>query len=304
MNFIKPGTVTAAGNRPSVSFEFFPPKTPQLAERLWETVERLGPVRPDFVSVTYGAGGSTRERTHETVRRIAQETTLRPAAHLTCVGAIREDVLDVARSYWDAGVRHIVALRGDPPEGIGAAYQAHEGGFRTSVELIGALAQEADNGRAFDISVSCYPEPHPDSRGWEEDIAFLKAKQDAGAARAITQFFFEPDVYLRFVEQAQSAGVSIPIVPGIMLQSNFAGLKRMATLSGASVPAWLDRLYDGLDGDAETRELVTATVAAELCQKLWDQGVRHFHFYTLNRAGLALATCRLLGIKASSEKAA
>jgi methylenetetrahydrofolate reductase (NADPH) len=294
----------AVGNRPSVSFEFFPPKTAQLAERLWDTVERLGPVRPDFVSVTYGAGGSTRERTHETVRRIAQETPLRPAAHLTCVGAMQEDVLEVARAYWDAGVRHIVALRGDPPEGIGASYKPHAGGFRTSVDLIAALAREAEHGRPYDISVSCYPEPHPDSRGLKEDIAFLKAKQDAGASRAITQFFFEPDVYLRFVEQAQAGGVTIPIVPGIMLQSNFAGLKRMAALCGASVPATLDRLYDGLDNDPETRELVTATVAAELCHKLWEQGVRHFHFYTLNRAGLALATCRLLGVKPVPVEAA
>ncbi len=304
MSLLSSTARVSAESKPSVSFEFFPPKTAQLAERLWETVERLGPVKPEFVSVTYGAGGSTRERTHETVRRIARETALRPAAHLTCVGAAREDVLEVVRAYWDAGVRHIVALRGDPPEGIGAAYAPHSGGFETSVDLIQAVAREAEQGRSFDISVSCYPEPHPDSRGPDKDIAFLKAKQDAGASRAITQFFFEPDVYLRFVERARAGGVSIPIVPGIMLQSNFAGLKRMAKLCGSSVPAWLDRLYEGLEHDPETRELVTATVAAELCHKLWEEGVRHFHFYTLNRAGLALATCRLLGVKPPAAEAA
>jgi methylenetetrahydrofolate reductase (NADPH) len=278
---------------PSVSFEFFPPKSDAMAARLWETVQRLEPMAPDFVSVTYGAGGSTRERTHDTVKRIAGSTTLLPAAHLTCVSATKAEVLSVADSYAAAGVHHIVALRGDPPEGMSGTFTPHPAGFANSVELIESLS---DAGQ-FEISVSCYPEPHPNSRGWDEDLAFLKAKQDAGATRAITQFFFEPDVYLRFVERARARGITMPLVPGIMLQPNFAGLKRMAGMVQASVPAWLDRLYDGLDDDSETRDLVTATVAAELCHKLADQGVNQFHFYTLNRAGLALSTCRLLGLK-------
>jgi methylenetetrahydrofolate reductase (NADPH) len=285
---------------PSVSFEFFPPKSEAMAARLWETVERLEPMAPTFVSVTYGAGGSTRERTHDTVKRIASDTTLRPAAHLTCVSATKAEVLDVADSYAAAGVHHIVALRGDPPEGMGAAFAPHPDGFANSVELIEALSEAGK----FEISVSCYPEPHPNSRGWDEDLAFLKAKQDAGAKRAITQFFFEPDTYLRFVEKARAKGITMPLVPGIMLQPNFAGLKRMAGMVQATIPAWLDRLYDGLDSDDETRDLVTATVAAELCHKLADEGVSDFHFYTLNRAGLALSTCRLLGMKPKPAQAA
>ncbi|MBU2083342.1 MAG: methylenetetrahydrofolate reductase [NAD(P)H] [Alphaproteobacteria bacterium] len=285
---------------PTVSFEFFPPKTEAMATRLWETVQRLEPMAPEFVSVTYGAGGSTRERTHDTVKRIASDTALRPAAHLTCVSATKAEVLDVADSYAAAGVHHIVALRGDPPEGMGAAFAPHPDGFANSVELIEALSEAGK----FEISVSCYPEPHPNSRGWDEDLAFLKAKQDAGAKRAITQFFFEPDTYLRFVEKARAKGITMPLVPGIMLQPNFAGLKRMASMVQATVPAWLDRLYDGLDSDDETRDLVTATVAAELCHKLADEGVSDFHFYTLNRAGLALSTCRLLGMKPKPAQAA
>ena len=285
---------------PSVSFEFFPPKSEAMATRLWETVQRLEPMAPEFVSVTYGAGGSTRERTHDTVKRIASDTALRPAAHLTCVSATKAEVLDVADSYAAAGVHHIVALRGDPPEGMGAAFAPHPDGFANSVELIEALSEAGK----FEISVSCYPEPHPNSRGWDEDLAFLKAKQDAGAKRAITQFFFEPDTYLRFVEKARAKGITMPLVPGIMLQPNFAGLKRMAGMVQATIPAWLDRLYDGLDSDDETRDLVTATVAAELCHKLADEGVSDFHFYTLNRAGLALSTCRLLGMKPKPAQAA
>ncbi len=293
------------GTPPSVSFEFFPPKTEAMAARLWETVERLEPMAPDFVSVTYGAGGSTRERTHETVKRIAQETSLKPAGHLTCVSATKEEVLAVAEAYWEAGVKHIVALRGDPPQGMGAKFEPHPGGFRDSIDLIeGIRAHRPELGRVFEISVSCYPELHPESQGWDAEIAFLKAKQDAGADRAITQFFFEADVYLKFLEKARSGGVTMPIVPGIMLQPNFKGLKRISGLCGASLPDWLHELYDGLDEDEETRELVTANVAADLCRKLAEEGVRNFHFYTLNRAGLALSTCRLLGLKPNSAKAA
>jgi methylenetetrahydrofolate reductase (NADPH) len=288
-----------------VSFEFFPPKSEAMATRLWDTVKRLEPMAPDFVSVTYGAGGSTRERTHDTVRRIAAETALRPAAHLTCVSATKEEVLAIAEAYWQAGVKHIVALRGDPPAGMGAKYEPHPGGFFDSVDLIrGLRAHRPELGKCFEISVSCYPELHPENRGWEAEIAYLKAKQDAGADRAITQFFFEPEVYFDFLDRARAGGVTLPIVPGIMLQPNFTGLKRISSLCGATVPHWLERLYEGLEEDDETRDLVTATVAAELCHKLHERGVRDFHFYTLNRASLALSTCRLLGLKPKTAKAA
>jgi len=255
--------------------------------------------------VTYGAGGSTRERTHETVKRIAQETSLKPAGHLTCVSATKEDVLAVADQYWEAGVRHIVALRGDPPAGMGAKFEVFPGGFSDAVDLVKGLRERRPElGKQFEISVSCYPELHPESRGWDAEIAYLKAKQDAGADRAITQFFFEPDVYLNFLDKARAGGVTMPIVPGIMLQANFRGLQRISGLCGASIPDWLSDLYEGLDNDEETRELVTANVAADLCRKLSEQGVEDFHFYTLNRAGLALSTCRLLGLKPQPAKAA
>jgi methylenetetrahydrofolate reductase (NADPH) len=283
---------------PTVSFEFFPPKTDKMEAKLWESVARLSPMAPKFVSVTYGAGGSTRDRTQRTVEKIAQDTPLTPAAHLTCVSATKEEVLQTAEDFWNAGVKHIVALRGDPPEGMGAKFEQHPGGFRDSVELITALREHRpDLGKVFEVSVSCYPEQHPDSRGWDEDIAFLKAKQDAGADRAITQFFFEPHIYLDFLERARAGGVTMPILPGIMLQPNFNGLKRIAKLCGASLPDWLHKLYEGTEDDPETRELITANVASELCQKLSEQGVNDFHFYTLNKASLALSTCRLLGLK-------
>ncbi|MEM8615906.1 MAG: methylenetetrahydrofolate reductase [NAD(P)H] [Pseudomonadota bacterium] len=283
---------------PNVSFEFFPPKTDKMEAKLWESVARLSPMAPKFVSVTYGAGGSTRDRTQQTVAKIAQDTPLTPAAHLTCVSATKEEVLQTAEDFWQAGVKHIVALRGDPPEGMGAQFQQHPGGFRDSVELIAALREHRPElGKVFEVSVSCYPERHPDSQGWDADIAFLKAKQDAGADRAITQFFFEPEVYFAFLERARVGGVTMPIVPGIMLQPNFRGLQRIAKLCQASLPDWLHTLYEGTEEDPETRELITANVAAELCQKLSEQGVSDFHFYTLNKASLALSTCRLLGLK-------
>ncbi len=284
-----------------VSFEFFPPKSDAAEGRLWEAVARLEPVDPLFVSVTYGAGGSTRDRTHRTVKRIVDETGLTPAAHLTCVGASKDDVHAVAEEYWQAGVKHIVALRGDSPEGMGASFEPHPDGYASSVDLIAGLrAHRPELGKCFEVSVSAYPEPHPESRGWDEDMAILKAKQDAGADRAITQFFFDEDDYFRLLDRALSAGVTMPIVPGVMLQPNFKGLSRIAKLCGATLPDWLHALYDGLDDDPETRDLVTANVAAELCRKLSDQGVEDFHFYTLNRAGLALSTCRLLGLKPKS----
>lgn len=292
-----------SGNTPSVSFEFFPPKNETMTEKLWECVRRLEPMSPHFVSVTYGAGGSTRTRTHETVSRIAGETSLTPAAHLTCVGAPREVVLQTAEDYYEAGVRHIVALRGDAPQDEDFAQP--EDRYTSVIDLVTDLrAHRPDLGKVFEVSVACYPEPHPDSRGWEADLAHLKRKQEAGADRAITQFFFDPDLYFEFVEKARAAGITMPLVPGIMLQSNFKGLKNFARMCGASLPDWLHHLYEGLDDDPATRDLITANVAAELCHKLADGGVNQFHFYTLNRANLALSTCHLLGLKPAHAEAA
>jgi methylenetetrahydrofolate reductase (NADPH) len=285
--------VCGMSTTPKVSFEFFPPKTPEMEEKLWDSVRRLEPLRPDYVSVTYGAGGSTRERTHDIVRRMAADTSLKPAGHITCVAATRDEIDGVLRGYWNAGVKRIVALRGDPTAGIGTKYAPHPGGYAYASDLIAGARKIAD----FDISVGCYPEVHPDAPSLTAEIDNLKRKFDAGATRAITQFFFYPDVYFKFLDQARTAGITQPIVPGIMLQSNFKGLKRMADLCGTSIPKRIAELYDGLDGDAETRDLVTAHVAAELCGRLAEQGVDHFHLYTMNRAGLSLSTCRLLGLK-------
>ncbi len=283
---------------PNVSFEFFPPKTDKMESKLWESVARLSPLGPRFVSVTYGAGGSTQNRTQKIVSKIAQDTPLLPAAHLTCVGATKEEILKIAATFWNAGVRHIVALRGDPPEGLGEKFVQFPNGFKNSVDLIqGIRSCEIEPGARFEISVSCYPEQHPESMGWDQDIAYLRAKQDAGADRAITQFFFEPDTYFSFLERARAGCVTMPIVPGIMLQPNFEGLERIAKLCQVKLPDWLYTLYKGTDKDESTRELITANVAAELCQKLLEQGVNDFHFYTLNRASLALSICRLLGLK-------
>lgn len=282
---------------PKVSFEFFPPKTPDMEQKLWDSVRRLEPLRPDYVSVTYGAGGSTRERTHDIVRRMASETSLKPAGHITCVAATKPEIDQVLKDYWDAGVKRIVALRGDPTAGIGTKYAPHPGGYAYANDLIAGARRIAD----FDISVGCYPEVHPEASSLKGEVENLKRKFDAGATRAITQFFFEPDVFFRFLDAAQDAGITQPIVPGIMLQSNFKGLKRMADLCGTKIPARIADLYDGLDNDAETRDLVTAHVAAELCNRLAEHGVDHFHFYTMNRAGLSLSTCRLLGIKPQAE---
>lgn len=275
------------------SFEFFPPKTPELEDKLWRAIRRLEQLHPSFVSVTYGAGGSTRDRTHRTVARIVQETSLRPAAHLTCVGATRDEVDAVLRAYWDAGVRHVVALRGDPPAGAGAKYEPHPGGYAYAADLIAGAAKIAP----FEISCACYPETHPDSGGWDVEIDNLKRKVDAGATRAMTQFFFEAEIFLRFRDRLAKAGVTTPVSPGIMPVTNFKGAKRMALSSGASVPAWLEKLFDGLDKDPETRQMVAAATAAELCARLANEGVRDFHFYTLNRADLVLAIARLLGVK-------
>ena len=286
-----------AGGDIEVSFEFFPPKTEAMAETLWESVQTLAPLQPRFVSVTYGAGGSTRERTHATVERILKETALTPAAHLTCVGASRDEVDSVARDYWDMGVRHVVALRGDPPE-PGAKYQPHPQGYRDAAELVEGLKAVAP----FDISVAGYPEIHPDSRDRAFDLDNLKRKVDAGANRAISQFFFSADCFLRFRDEAAAAGIGVEIVPGILPVSNVATTRRFARACGASIPDWLDRMFEGLDDLPKARQLIAATVAAELCGQLYAGGVRHFHFYTLNRAELSYAICHLLGARAQGDK--
>jgi methylenetetrahydrofolate reductase (NADPH) len=277
-----------------VSFEFFPPKTAQMEEKLWESLQLLAPLRPAFVSVTYGAGGSTRDRTHATVKRILGETSLTPAAHLTCVGATREEIDAVAHAYWDAGVRHIVALRGDLPEGAGGHYIPYPGGYAYASDLVAGLKRIAD----FEISVAAYPETHPEAKTPAADLDNLKRKIDAGAARAITQFFFEVDAYLRFVDRARGAGISVPIVPGILPVTNYAQMKRFAGLCGARVPDWLASLFEGSDNNPELRGLLAASIAAEQCRLLRAAGVEEFHFYTLNRAKLTLAICHILGIRA------
>jgi methylenetetrahydrofolate reductase (NADPH) len=282
----------------AASFEFFPPKTEKMAETLWDSIQTLEPLQPRFVSVTYGAGGSTRERTHQTVERILKETSLTPAAHLTCVGASRGEVDEVAREYWDLGVRHIVALRGDPSE-PGAKYQPHSEGYRDATELVEGLKKVAP----FDISIAAYPECHPDSSSRAFDIENLKRKVDAGADRAITQFFFSADCFFRFRDDAAAAGLDVEIVPGILPVSNVATTRRFAATCGASIPQWLDDLFEGLDDLPAARQLIAATVAAELCGQLYAGGVRYFHFYTLNRAELSYAICHLLGVRAQDKKA-
>jgi methylenetetrahydrofolate reductase (NADPH) len=276
-----------------VSFEFFPPKSDAMAETLWRSIETLAPLKPRFVSVTYGAGGSTRERTHATVERIVKETDLTPAAHLTCVGATREEIDGIARAYWDAGVRHIVALRGDMPE-PGQGYCPHPGGYANATELVAGLKTVAP----FEISVAAYPEVHPDSDCPQTDLDNLLRKIDAGADRAITQFFFSADCFLRFRDKVAEVRPGVEVVPGILPVSNVATTRRFAGQCGAAIPEWMDRLFEGLDELPQARQLVAATVAGELCGQLYAGGVRHFHFYTLNRAELAYAICHLLGVRA------
>jgi methylenetetrahydrofolate reductase (NADPH) len=283
------------GVRPiHVSFEFFPPKTAEMEATLWSSIERLAPLQPQFVSVTYGAGGSTRERTHNTVARILGETPVKPAAHLTCVGATKDEVDDVVRAYWDAGVRHIVALRGDPVTGIGTRYEPHPGGYPQACHLVDGIKKVAD----FEVSVSAYPEKHPEAASLEADIDALRAKVDAGASRAITQFFFDNDVYLRYLDQVRSRGIDIPIVPGILPVQNFKQAANFAARAGTSIPGWLAARFEGLDEDIETRKLIAAAVAAEQVLDLVDRGVTEFHFYTMNRADLVYAVCHLLGLRA------
>lgn len=282
------------GGRPiSVSFEFFPPKTEEMEATLWSSITRLEPLAPKFVSVTYGAGGSTRERTHATVERIIKETRLAPAAHLTCVAAAKAEVDEVVRGYWDAGVRHIVALRGDPPGGVGHAYEPHAQGYATSADLVAGVRRIAN----FEVSVSAYPEKHPESPSFDADLDILEAKVDAGASRAITQCFFDNDLYFRFLDKVRARGIDVPVVPGILPVSNFKQANNFAEKTGTYMPAWLAGRFEGLDNDPETRKLIAAAVAAEQVFDLLDHGVTEFHFYTLNRADLVYAICHLLGLR-------
>ncbi|HSV23474.1 MAG TPA: methylenetetrahydrofolate reductase [NAD(P)H] [Xanthobacteraceae bacterium] len=296
----RPSRFTPQGRRVSVSFEFFPPKTEEMERTLWEAIARLAPLAPSFVSVTYGAGGSTRERTHATVKRIIAETLLAPAAHLTCVAADRAEVDGVIRSYAAAGVRHIVALRGDPVGGVTERYAPHPQGYRNAADLVTGIKRIAD----IEVSVSAYPEKHPDSPSVAADIDMLQAKIDAGAGRAITQFFFDNDLYFRYLDRVRARGITIPVVPGILPVQNFKQVRAFAERCGTSVPGWLADRFAGLETDAATRRLIAAAVAAEQVVDLVDRGVTDFHFYTMNRADLVFAICHLLGVRACAEKAA
>jgi methylenetetrahydrofolate reductase (NADPH) len=286
------------GSRPiRVSFEFFPPKTPEMEATLWSSIERLAPLKPAFVSVTYGAGGSTRERTHNTVARMVRETALKPAAHLTCVAATKREVDEVVDSYWAAGVRHIVALRGDPVGGVGTAYEPHPGGYHQTCDLVAGIKRVGN----FEVSVSAYPEKHPEAASLEADVDALQAKVDCGADRAITQFFFDNDLYFRFLDRVRARGITIPITPGILPVQNFKQAASFAGRTGASVPDWLAARFEGLDQDVDTRKLIAAAVAAEQVIDLVDRGVTELHFYTMNRADLVYAICHLLGLRAQAH---
>jgi methylenetetrahydrofolate reductase (NADPH) len=289
-----------SARRPSVSFEFFPPKNAEMEISLWESVRRLETLQPAFVSVTYGAGGSTRERTHATVKRMVEETALRPAAHLTCVSASKAEVDEVIQSYWDAGVRHIVALRGDPAGGLGAVYEPHPDGYHQTSDLVAGIRKIGD----FDVTVSAYPEKHPEAASLDADIDALKKKVDAGATRAITQFFFDNDLYFRFLDKVRARGIDIPILPGVVPVQNFKQTANFARKTGASVPQWLADRFDGLEDDAATRRLVAAAVCAEQVLDLIDRGCTDLHFYTMNKADLVYAICHLVGIKPAPEPVA
>lgn len=275
-----------------VSFEFFPPSDAAMDSTLWQSVQRLAPLGPQFISVTYGADGSTRDRTHSLVKRIQQQTALIGAPHLTCVGASRAEVLEVARRYWDEGVRHIVALRGDPPQGA-TRYEPHPDGFAYGADLVAGLRSVAD----FEISVAAYPEVHPEAASADADLDNLRRKIDAGATRAITQFFFDNDDYLRFRDRCAAAGIKASIVPGILPITRFPQVTRFAERCGAKIPRWLAERFVGLDNDADTRRLIAASVAIEQVSRLREQGVNEFHFYTLNRAELTYAICHALGMR-------
>lgn len=284
----------------NVSFEFFPPKTEDMEATLWDSIKRLAPLGPSFVSVTYGAGGSTRERTHATVARIVRETPVKPAAHLTCVAASRDEIDGIVKGYWEVGVRHVVALRGDPQDGVGTKFHPHPEGYENSAALVAGIRKIAD----FEVSVSTYPEGHPESSSVDADIDVLKGKIDAGATRAITQFFFENSCYLRFLDKVRDRGIDIPIVPGIVPVQNFKATTNFAKKAGASIPQWLADRFEGLDDDPTTRRLIAATVAAEQVLDLVDHGIKDFHFYTMNRADLVYAICHLLGLRPKLEQKA
>jgi methylenetetrahydrofolate reductase (NADPH) len=281
-----------------VSFEFFPPKDAAMEQTLWQSIERLAPLQPSFVSVTYGADGSTRSRTHNVVTRVARETSLTAAPHLTCVGAPREEIIEIARNYWSQGIRNIVALRGDPPQAA-TRYEPHPQGFAYALDLVKGLRAVGN----FDISVATYPEVHPESPSREFEIENLKAKLDAGANRAITQFFFDTQSYLRFRDDCTAAGITASIVPGILPITRFPQMLRMAERCGTSVPQWMRERFDGLDEDPETRRMIAAAVAIEQVQQLQREGVEEFHFYTLNRSELTYAICHALGVRPTLQKA-
>lgn len=297
MNAFRPSR--HGSRRPRVSFEFFPPKTEEMEVALWESVRRLEPIGPSFVSVTYGAGGSTRERTHATVKRMVEETGLKPAAHLTCVSASKAEVDEVIRSYWDAGVRHVVALRGDPAGGLGTIYEPHPDGYQQTSDLVAGLKSIGD----FEVTVSAYPEKHPEAASLDADIDALQKKVDAGATRAITQFFFDNDVYFRYLDKVRARGIEIPILPGIVPVQNFKQTANFARKTGASVPQWLADRFEGLEEDAATRRLVAAAVCAEQVLDLIDRGVTDLHFYTMNKADLVYAICHLVGVKPEKQAA-
>ncbi len=278
-----------------VSFEFFPPKTEKSENVLWDSIDVLAPLKPKFVSVTYGAGGTTRARTHEIVTNIHSKTGIPAAAHLTCIGATKEEIDEIARTYWEHGIKHIVALRGDPPKG--EAYAPVKGGYNYASDLVAGLKKIAP----FEISVAGYPETHPEAVNALEDMANLKKKVDAGADRVVSQFFMEPESFLSFRDRAAAAGIKVPIVPGILSITNYAKAVEFAAVCGTKVPTWMTELFEGLDDQPQTRQLVAATVAAEQCRVLYANGVRHFHFYTLNRAEHTLAICHMLGLRAEPQ---
>jgi len=276
----------------NVSFEFFPPKTNEMEEKLWEAISKLKDLQPSFVSVTYGAGGSTRERTHHTIKRIIEETNLKPASHLTCIAAPKSEIEEILRNYWRMGVRHIVALRGDMPA-LSPNYQLHPDGYKYANELVTAAKKIAD----FEISVAGYPEKHPEAKNLNEDIDNLKRKIDAGATRIITQFFFDSDVYFSFVDRCRKHRINVPILPGILPVSNVKQVKHFSKMCGAKIPKWMERIFEGLDERQDTRQLVAGIVATELCRIIHNQGVNDFHFYTLNRFELTSAICHVLGVR-------